>query len=129
MNGYLLDTHIIIWLLSEPKKLSKTVREIIINPNNVLYFSLLSMNEIAIKASIGKIAIGENWQKIYQELLADKEILPLEMNWQAVKILQNLPFYHRDPFDRMLISLAKANDLAFISVDAHITEYDLTVIR
>lgn len=128
MKGYLLDTHVIIWLLSQPNKLSKQVQDIIQNPNNQLYYSLLSMNEIAIKASLGKIVLADNWQIIYQNLLVDKQVILLDMKWQAVTILQNLPFHHRDPFDRMLIAQAMANDLALISADSHCALYDLLVI-
>ncbi len=127
-KGYLLDTHVIIWLLSQPNKLSKQVQDIIQNPNNQLYYSLLSMNEIAIKASLGKIVLADNWQIIYQNLLVDKQVILLDMKWQAVTILQNLPFHHRDPFDRMLIAQAMANDLALISADSHYALYDLLVI-
>ena len=128
MRGYLLDTQAIIWLLSEPDKLSNKAKQIIQNPNNPLYYSLLSMNEIAIKASIGKLIIDDNGQDIFEKLLAQKNIVKLDMTWDTIKILQNLPFYHKDPFDRMLISHAIANDLAFISSDGHCASYDLMVV-
>lgn len=128
MASYLLDTHIIIWLLSEPQKLSKLAKEIVQNPNNRLYYSLLSMNEIAIKASIGKLSIGENWQSIYQRLLQQKGIDLLPLDWRAVNALQNLPFHHKDPFDRMLIAHAMVNQLAFISADNDCAKYNLPVI-
>lgn len=74
MRGYLLDTQAIIWLLSEPDKLSNKAKQIIQNPNNPLYYSLLSMNEIAIKASIGKLIIDDNWQDIFEKLLVQKTL-------------------------------------------------------
>ena len=128
MKGYLLDTHVIIWLLSSPDELSYRAKDIIQDPHNKLYYSLLSMNEIAIKASIGKIALGDDWQGVYQRLLAQKQILPLDLSWQAVSILQKLPFYHKDPFDRMLISCAMANQLGLLSADRSCALYDLPVI-
>lgn len=128
MKGYLLDTQAIIWLLDNPNQLSKKAKEIICNMDNPLYYSLLSMNEIAIKASTGKLIIADGWQAIYEKLLKDKNIVKLEMNWQAVKLLQTLPYHHKDPFDRMLICKAMANNLAFISSDGHCAKYDLPVI-
>lgn len=125
---YLLDTHIIIWLLSNPQKLSPKVQQIIRTPTNRLYYSPLSFCEIAIKASLGKIEMADNWQTIYANLLAQKNIQPIQQTWQDAVILQTLPFHHRDPFDRMLISLAKANHLILISADNFCTMYDLNVI-
>lgn len=128
MHGFLLDTHAVIWLLSNPNKLSKKVQEIIKNPNNHLYYSLISMSEIAIKANLGKLEVTDNWQQIYQSLLIDKQIEPLEITWQAVNQLQKLPLHHKDPFDRMLIACAMANNLALISIDEKCILYDLPVV-
>lgn len=128
MRGYLLDTHALIWMLANPSKLGKSAKAIIENPNNRLYYSPLSLCEIAIKISIGKLKLVDNWQEIYQKQFIQNDICPLVQTWHDIAILQSLPFHHRDPFDRMLISCAMANDLDLISADGNISLYDLSVI-
>ncbi|OOS03274.1 PIN domain nuclease, a component of toxin-antitoxin system (PIN domain) [Moraxella cuniculi DSM 21768] len=128
MGGFLLDTHVLIWLLSNPQKLSQNARAVIQNRQNALYYSPLSFAEMAIKASLGKLVMAEGWQKVYVDLLAAQAILPVHQDWQDSIILQKLPFLHKDPFDRMLISLALANRLSLISADGNCALYDLEVI-
>lgn len=125
---YLLDTHILIWLISDPKQLSQTAKDIIQNTNNELYYSPLSFCEIAIKVSNKKLEMADGWQAGYQKILHTNDIKPIAQSWQDAIILQNLPFYHKDPFDRMLISLAMVNNLNFISADGHCALYDLKVV-
>lgn len=126
--AYLLDTHVLIWLLSSPNHLSHKAQHIIQNPSNRLYYSPLSFSEMAIKVSNGRLTMADNWQMIYAKLLADKDIQVIHQSWQDSMILQSLPFHHKDPFDRMLISLAMQHELAFISRDEHCAKYDLPVI-
>lgn len=128
MNRYLLDTHIIIWLLSDPNHLSLKIRDILKNADNVLFYSPLSFCEMAIKVSTGKLTLIGDWQSGFAGLLAKQNILPIAQSWQDAVILQNLPYHHKDPFDRMLISLAMANRLSFISMDKHCRLYNLEVI-
>lgn len=125
---YLLDTHILIWLISDPKQLSQTAKNIIQNTNNDLYYSPFSFCEIAIKVSNKKLEMADGWQSGYQKILHANDIKPIAQSWQDAVILQNLPFYHKDPFDRMLISLAMANNLGFINADGHCALYDLEVV-
>lgn len=72
--------------------------------------------------------MGDGWQDGYQKPLSQQKILPIFQTWHDAIVLEQLPFYHKDPFDRMLISLAIVNDLIFISTDAHCHQYDLTVV-
>ena len=128
MQGYLLDTHTLLWLLAKPEKLGKTAKAIIENSDNRLYYSPLSLCEIAIKISIGKLVLVDNWQTLYQQQFIDNDIHPINQSWHDAQILQQLPFHHKDPFDRMLISCAMANNLGFISADSHCALYELPVI-
>lgn len=128
VKRYLLDTHVLLWLVNTPEKLSKKAQRVILDKDNQLFYSLISMNEIAIKASIGKLDIVTDWQTMYQQEFKDTQILTIDMNWQAVTKLQKLPFHHKDPFDRMLIAQAMASDLSFISADKYCHAYDLDVL-
>lgn len=125
---YLLDTHSLIWFISSPNELSQKAKAIIQNPQNQLYYSPLSFCEIAIKVSNKKLEMADGWQIGYHHLLKKNNVMPIAQSWQDAVILQNLPFHHKDPFDRMLISLAIANNLSFISADGHCALYDLDVV-
>lgn len=125
---YLLDAHVLIWLIFDPIQLSQTAKNIIQNPKNELYYSPLSFSEIAIKVSNNKLKMADGWQAGYQKILHDNDVKPITQSWQDAVILQNLPFRHKDPFDRMMISSAMMNELDFISVGSHCALYDLTVV-
>ncbi|MBS9780546.1 MAG: type II toxin-antitoxin system VapC family toxin [Moraxellaceae bacterium] len=127
-HGYLLDTHTLIWLIDNPEKLSPKVANILLNENNSLYYSMISIWEITIKISIGKLDLQENWYEVFQTELFHNRILPISMNWQQMQILEKLPFYHRDPFDRMLIAQAQFNKLQLLSKDSVFSQYDISVI-
>ncbi len=127
-DGYLLDTHTLIWLIDDPDKLSSKVANILLNENNSLYYSMISIWEITIKISIGKLDLQDDWFAVFQTELFHNRILPISMNWQQMQILEKLPFHHRDPFDRMLIAQAQFNKLQILSKDSVFSQYDISVI-
>lgn len=119
---YLLDTHIVIWLAREPNKLSKTIIEILENPENIVYFSTVNLWEIAIKINLKKDGFLFDTAKLYQQLLANG-FLELAINHKYIKTLENLPIIHRDPFDRMLIAQSMVDELCLITNDDKIIQY------
>lgn len=119
----LLDTHILLWHLSDNKKLDKTHSEQIENPKNSLFFSIASLWEIAIKTSIGKLEIKKSIEHILP-----KEILILNIRIPHIQTVKELPFHHRGPFDRMLISQAKVDDLIIMSDDKNFIQYDVKLL-
>lgn len=126
--SYLLDTHAMIWLLSSPARLSARAAAVILDESKAIFYSPLSFCEIAIKANLGKIQMIDGWQMAYASLLHDRHILPIAQSWQDSQALQALPMHHKDPFDRMLISLAITQRLAIISADSQMARYDIDVI-
>ncbi|MBX9838726.1 MAG: type II toxin-antitoxin system VapC family toxin [Silvanigrellaceae bacterium] len=115
----LLDTHILLWVLEDSKKLSKKAREIIDNASEV-YISSVSAWEIMIKVQIGKLDIDlNNIQKIFRE----SNFIELSLKLEHILELKNLPDYHKDPFDRMLIAQALNEPLKLITADATIKKY------
>ena len=122
---YLIDTHILLWLLSEPEKLSPKVKKIL--QEEELYISMASLWEIAIKQSNGKLELPFTPLDLYAICLdldiKVKQILPLHLN-QLLK----LPKIHNDPFDRLIISQAQADDLMIITCDAQIHKYDVKTV-
>jgi PIN domain nuclease of toxin-antitoxin system len=118
MNKYLLDTHVILWCLSSPQSLSEEAANIIQNRQNELNFSYISLWEIAIKASIGKLKLETSINELIDKL-TEKQFSILFPTIPAATEVLNLPFFkdHRDPFDRMLISQAQCENLQIISCD------------
>lgn len=125
---FLLDTHIVLWALTDSEKLPQQAREIIANEQNEILFSLVSAWEVAIKHSIhpNQIPVSETDfikycnQAGYKLLsLEEKHILTLHTLCHR----ENAP-KHNDPFDKMLLSQAKAEDIKFITHDSLIPYYD-----
>lgn len=123
---YLLDTHILIWAFSDTENLSKKVKKILDNEEGI-YASIASFWEIGIKKSIGKLNVPFTVKQLEEQCLAQKiEILPIEA--ACIDKLSKLPNIHSDPFDRMLVAQAQAENLAIITKDSKIKLYDVKVL-
>jgi PIN domain nuclease of toxin-antitoxin system len=123
---FLLDTHTILWYLKGDKNLSKKVQKII-DSKSICYYSIISFWEIAIKQSLGKLqlemSIGflENYCK-----KIGFEKIDLKIN--HIEQIELLPFIHKDPFDRILISQAITENLTILSKDENFEKYPVSVI-
>jgi PIN domain nuclease of toxin-antitoxin system len=121
---YLIDTHVIIWLLENDEKLSKVARREIENFDNQILVSVISLFEIAIKVKTGKLSFDKSIHDIVKEL--DNQgikLLPLSPyhieNYQSVPLIAD----HRDPFDRILIATALHENLSIITIDEKFENY------
>ena len=123
--NYLLDTHVLLWWLEDPKKLSKKAESTLSDRQNQIFVSSVSFWEIGIKARIGRIRIPNNFIK----LLEYESINVLPILAQDGLAVADLPVHHTDPFDRMLIIQAKHNDLTLITRDKHIIKYPVTTLK
>ncbi len=117
----LLDTHILLWWLSDDGQLPPAARQGIADTNNIVYVSAVSLWEIAIKSGIGKLDIPDN----FDEVLADQGFRELPIKWEHTHCNRELPWIHRDPFDRMLIAQAQFENLTLVTSDAEIQQYDV----
>jgi PIN domain nuclease of toxin-antitoxin system len=124
----LLDTHAFLWLITGNERLSETSRKTFLNTENRLYFSIVSLWEICIKKSLDKISLRNKWLDIIQEEMKANSIqwLPVEIS-HCVRVIE-LPFHHRDPFDRMLIAQAITEDLSILSRDHRFPAYNIKCI-
>jgi len=124
----LLDTHAFLWLITDEDRLSENARQTFLNTENSLFFSAASLWEICIKKSLGKITLKDGWfQTIQQELEINTiQWLPIEMTHCAE--VTELPFYHRDPFDRMLIAQAIVEEMKLLSRDSRLADYAIELI-
>jgi len=115
----LLDTHVVLWALSEPDRLSDESKSLIQGADQ-LFVSSASIWEMAIKESIGKLEIDLD---ATMSELAGMGVSELPISWQHSKKVQELPHHHRDPFDRLLISQAICEPLILLTHDKILTKY------
>jgi PIN domain nuclease of toxin-antitoxin system len=126
MNN-LIDTHALIWFLNGDNDLSDKAKKAIEAEDTINFISIASLWEIAIKISLGKLELKTPFAKI-SELLENNGFQILPITFEDTLILSTLPFHHRDPFDRIIISQSINNKLTIISKDRHFDAYqvDLT---
>ena len=119
----LLDTHTFLWLISGDDRLSETAQKTFLDPGNILFFSAASLWEICIKVSLGKLSLKSGWLKTIQDEMKVNAIQWLSIEMLHCVELTNLPFHHRDPFDRMLVAQAMVDDLQLLSRDNRLSSY------
>ena len=115
----IVDTHILLWHLTDDPRLNVENSQTIENPLYQKYFSIASLWEIAIKTSTGKLKISEPIDKI---IPSDFVILNLEI--EHLKQIQILPYYHRDPFDRAIIAQAISENFTVMTDDSNFKLYE-----
>lgn len=120
----IIDTHIFLWSLSTPKKISKLKLRELELPTNIIYVSSITIAEIMIKASINKLHF--DFDPVDLALQSGFEIL--DFTGMDALPLKNLPFHHRDPFDRMLISQSITTNYPLMTDDNKIKLYDCRVM-
>src|ERR1700733_5672777 len=114
MNRYLLDTHALIWFLEGNEILPTRVKSIIMNAEANVFISIVTLWEIAIKLSIGKLQLTRTLSDIIDQLAEDKiAILPVET--PALLHLLTMPFHHKDPFDRIIVAQAFTENAILLS--------------
>jgi PIN domain nuclease of toxin-antitoxin system len=121
---FLVDTHAMLWALGEPSALSSAARKAISDPANLIVVSSASLWECAIKASIGKLDLPEDFFDSIPG--AGYEVLPIRIS--HLNVYRTLPMHHRDPFDRMLVAQARAEALTLISRDPEIAKYEVDIL-
>ena len=113
----LLDTHAFLWFILDDRKLSKVAKNLISNPENAVEISPASYWEIAIKISIGKYSLPEPYAEFMERELAANDFGILSIAPRHTAVLTDLPFHHRDPFDRLLVAQAMAEEVPLVSAD------------
>lgn len=117
--NFLLDTHIFLWWLGFPEKLTQQEIEILSSAKNLIYVSAVSIWEITLKKSLGKLIAPNN----IHETIEQNDFLPLSISVEHAHAILNLPNHHEDPFDRMLIAQSMTENLKLISRDKKIQSY------
>jgi PIN domain nuclease of toxin-antitoxin system len=124
----LLDTHALLWWVSDEKPLPRKAAKLISDEGNIIFVSHATVWEMAIKAAIGKLtlpeAVGTFVQK--QSKLNRFQLLPISLD--AISMIETLPLHHNDPFDRLLVAQCLDMKIPIISADAILTKYRVTRI-
>ena len=120
----LIDTHIFLWMLSCPDRLNMKRRSALESPTNEVFLSAMSIAELMIKHSIGKIDIEFNPLEMAKKM----KLEILNFSGTDAMVLGELPLYHKDPFDRMLIAQSLTNSLFLMSNDSKFLHYDCKII-
>jgi PIN domain nuclease of toxin-antitoxin system len=115
----LLDTHLLLWWLSASSSLSVEAREMIRDPENTVFVSAVSLWEIWLKESLGKLHVPVD----FTDRLAVEDFESLPLTASQTRQVSSLPWHHRDPFDRMLIAQAQFETLVLLTADENLATY------
>ena len=122
---YLLDTHAFLWMISDDERLSTAAADAIVDQRSELYFSMASYWEICIKISIGKLELKRNWPRVFEREMSMNDVGWLAVNPEHARGVIKLPWHHRDPFDRLLVSQCRSEKLTCITADKNIPRYPI----
>jgi PIN domain nuclease of toxin-antitoxin system len=125
---YLLDTAVWIWSVSTPERIGTEGREILGDGSAELFFSALSAWEIAIKSRLGKLKLPEVCARYVPKRLSEQGIQALPVTHIHALEIYDLPVYHSDPFDRLLIAQAMVEGMTILTSDRHFEKYDVNVV-
>ena len=123
----LLDTHALWWFIKGDEKLPTSMQNVICDEANTIHVSLASIWEVAIKMSIGKLHFDGDIKGL-MDAIQDEGFSLLEISTAHVQVIADLPFIHRDPFDRMLIAQAMVEQIPIMTADANVQQYDVGYI-
>jgi len=119
----LLDTHVVLWELSDVRTVGARAEQELEQASEVA-FSAVSFAEIGVKASIGKLAVPDD----LDEYLRRGGVRVLRLEPAHGLAVAELPLHHRDPFDRLLIAQARCEGMTLMTADAAIMAYDVPVV-
>lgn len=119
----LLDTCAFLWLIRDKPEASPIARGLFSSPQSEVYLSAVSAWEIAVKHRLGKLPLGDVPANYIPNERRKHGIDPLPLNEADTLVLDKLPLLHHDPFDRMLICQAIANQMVILTPDPLITQY------
>ena len=125
---YLLDTNVFLWSLAAKNKLNSKALAVLSSSASQIYFSAASSWEISIKHALGKIQLPAPPSEFIPQVIREMGLVHLDVTSVHALAAGELPPHHRDPFDRMLISQARAEDLLLLTADRTLKQYDVEVL-
>lgn len=128
MSRVLLDTHAFLWFAFDDERLSARAAEVISDASVEKVLSIASLWEIAVKTSLGKLELGTSLERFLTDEVEGRELEVLGIEHAHLVRVADLPFHHRDPFDRLLIAQAVSEGLSIMSIDPRFEAYGVNVI-
>jgi PIN domain nuclease of toxin-antitoxin system len=117
--NFLLDTHVLLWWLDNPNLISETARLAIGDSDNRVFVSAATAWEIAIKKTLGKLDAPDDLKKVLRKC----RFSLLSITVEHALAVRNLPLFHNDPFDRMLVAQTMFEGLTIVTRDSDILRY------
>jgi len=124
----LLDTHAFLWWTDSNPALSNVARHAIGDEANDCLLSIASCWEMAIKVSLGKLRLSQSVERFVAEQIAANGFQLLPVDFKHAAAVESLPFHHRDPFDRLLVSQSLAENLVLVTGDPLLSKYGVSVL-
>ena len=125
----LLDTHVLLWAVSEPDRLTAAARDALEDGTNDIFVSVVTAWEIAIKQSLGKLELSKPAEQWLPEVLRRTGFELAEVGLAAALRVRNLPWHHRDPFDRLLVAHAAEDGCTVVTRDSVLDEYGIPILK
>jgi len=122
---YILDTHVLLWLIFDSDKLSEPARQVLSNSFARKYVCASSLWEVSIKNRIGKIPLPEGMQGIFSALRT-RGFGIIGLDYLHIEAYNALPLIHRDPFDGIIVATALVENMTIITADENIQKYDVS---
>lgn len=122
MSRLLLDTHVVLWLATAPERVPAPMRKRI-DAAEVRYLSAAVTWEIAIKVSLGRLTLPETPGRFIETQISELMLTSLPISNAHAAAVVNLPWHHRDPFDRLLLAQAQAEALQIVTLDPAFEKY------
>ncbi|MBK8563527.1 MAG: type II toxin-antitoxin system VapC family toxin [Saprospiraceae bacterium] len=119
---YLIDTHTFLWFNEGSPELSQTAKSLIEDKENEIFISIASLWEISIKTALGKLNIKGPYETVIDDVV-ESEMEVLSINFAHTVVQNKLDFFHRDPFDRIIVSQAILEEMDLISKDEIFDNY------
>lgn len=124
----LLDTHILIWALLDHPMLSRSARALLGDPDNTIWISSISFFEVSIKRSLGRSGLQCSTAEVKQ-YVEQSHLGVLGLSARHACTLEELPWLHRDPFDRILVAQALTEPMRLVTHDDWVTQYSDSIIK
>ena len=122
---YILDTHTLLWIVDDNPKLGDEAKTIYLNDHNDIFASIASIWEMAIKISLNKLNIPGTLSEFVKDHIRGNKIDIINIELNHLYQLENLNYFHRDPFDRLIIAQAIAENIPVISSDKAFDDYPI----
>ena len=122
---YLLDTHALLWIVTDDRQLSNKVKKIFLDEQNILFISTASLWEIAIKVSLKRLVLGQSLTDFFYKHVIGNNVRLLEIKLEHLAVLETLEFHHKDPFDRLIICQSIIEKIPILSNDKIFSKYPI----